>query len=101
MGMYDSIFYKTTCNHCGEPLSEFQSKSGDNVLARLTPKQLFRITKTNSSKVKIYGLKSKVMTELPVFYESCPKCGSWEEYVIKPNKLGNPRVIAVKSDSNV
>ncbi len=101
MGMFDEIIYKATCHQCGEPLSEFQSKSGDNVLARLTPRQLYEVTKSNTSKLKIYGIEPKVIVELPVFYTYCPKCGSREEFVIKPGRLRKLRIIPVKSNTNV
>ena len=99
--MFDEIVYKTTCRQCGEPLSEFQSKSGDNLLARLTPRQLYAVAKANASKVKIYGVRSKVMVELPVFYTQCPKCDSWQEFVIKPGALQKLRIVPVKNDRNV
>ncbi len=56
MGMFDYVKYKMKCPKCGETISDFQSKSGECML----------------SEVEYW--------EVPNFYSSCNKCGTWVEF---------------------
>lgn len=68
MGMFDYITYEADCSNCGQPLSDFQSKGADCVLAKLTPAQL--IEKAGSANAH--------------FYTSCNNCGTWCKYKVMP-----------------
>ena len=39
MGMYDTVDFSYTCENCGSPLNEWQTKDGDCVLAGLHPSE--------------------------------------------------------------
>ena len=56
MGMFDEVKYEAPCWKCGEILKHWQSKDGPCNLLTLFP------------------------TEVDNFYDSCGKCGAWNEY---------------------
>jgi hypothetical protein len=58
MGMYDYVYYKTTCPGCDEMLDDFQSKDGDCLLDILQPQ------------------------DVEFFYTSCDKCNEWVEFQV-------------------
>lgn len=54
MGMFDYVEYKETdCAICGEPVVEYQSKSGNCELAKLTPAEL--LSQSEDEEAIFYG----------------------------------------------
>ena len=56
MGMFDYVNYEMDCPKCGTKVSEFQSKDGSCILAKL----------------EFY--------EVDNFYTFCPECETWIEF---------------------
>jgi hypothetical protein len=44
--MFDDIIYEAPCFKCGKIIKSFQSKSGERILGKLTPQQLYKVAKT-------------------------------------------------------
>lgn len=63
MGMYDNVEYRAKCFKCGNMLTDWQSKDGECELATIKPHEVER------------------------FYTSCPECGFWNEYRVKPAEV--------------
>lgn len=69
MGMFDYVKYEAPCFHCGEPLTEWQTKSakdGEDLMRNL-----------------------EISDVAANFYENCDKCDAWNEYDIT---TGTPRL---------
>ena len=58
--MFDYVKYSAPCKKCGEILDEWQSKDGDCWMVTVEPK------------------------DVREFYADCHKCGTWNEYEVKP-----------------
>ena len=58
MGMFDKVKYEAPCHYCEHILTEWQSKDGPCTLDMLEPWQVH------------------------YFYEHCPKCGGWNQYLV-------------------
>lgn len=59
MGMFDYVDYEAPCGKCGEMIREFQSKDGPCLLKHISPRKVRR------------------------FYQTCAKCGEWNEFKVK------------------
>ena len=92
MGMFDDIIYETPCLKCGKTIKSFQSKSGERVLGRLTPMQLYNIAKTQWRIGRIYGFNERITSE-PTFYGACNSCGTWNEHTFKSRWLMRPKIV--------
>lgn len=66
MGMFDYIKYEANCRRCGEPLKEFQSKSGDSALQEITPAELYKQSPLRAV----------------TFYDYCEHCGWYNEFAV-------------------
>ena len=69
MGLYDTVIYKTKCFSCKRPMTEFQSHD-------------------DSCNLKI--LKAKQVRH---FYNTCPSCLEWNEFVVRVLKYRVIRVL--------
>ena len=92
MGMFDEIIYEAPCLKCGKTIKGFQSKSGERVLGRLTPAQLYKVANTKWRIGRIYGFNERITSE-PTFYSDCKRCGTWNEYTFKSRRLMQPKVV--------
>lgn len=59
MGMFDTVKFEAKCHYCNTMLTDWQSKSGPRMLAKLNPH------------------------EVDNFYTMCHNCKKWNEYIVK------------------